>query len=309
MFQFKQSAYLGLLVFAGLATGAQAQVLESGASKPQLGDPARGFSYFLGLGKQTTHYSEHSEIGIRSESKSSTALLITGALYAVHPDFLVSLDNASSFAPANTTETWLATGATLPYEFDEVNHLYEQRAVNGPLLQTNRFSLSQNNTRLLAHYRATGPLFLVGGVNFHSQSFKRFKYQVFQPDFVDARYVNATTVVEETSSELLAEIGVALESERVKDTPTHYSLRASVAKPLWRQLQNTGAPDLRFNSTVGWDVNLEGRYSVAINSVAHIGGWAQYSFAERGRQSYGSQELPVAHTRSVAYGIELLWKL
>lgn len=309
MFQFKPSVFLIASVLAGLSMGAQAQVSESSGTKLPLSDPARGFSYFLGLGKQTTHYSEHVSVGIRSESKSSSALLITGALYAVHPDFLVSLDNASSFAPSNTTETWLATGTTLPYEVDTVNHVYEPRAVNGALLQTNRFSLSQNNTRLLAHYRATGPLFLVGGANFHTQSFKRFKYQVFQPNFVDTSLVNATTVVEETSSELLAEIGVALESERVKETPTHYSLRASVAKPVWRQLQNTGYPDLSFNSTVGWDFNLEGRYSVAINSVAHIGGWAQYSFAERGRQNYGPDELPVAHTRSVAYGIELLWKL
>lgn len=268
----------------------------------------RGFSYFVGLGQQTTHYSETATtVGVRSTASTRSALLVAGALYAVHPDVLVALDNTSTFAPGNTTERWQATGATLPFEVDTVNHVYEARPVNGPLLQLNRFSLSQNSTRILAHYRAMSDVFLVGGATFHTQSFKRFSYNVLQPDFIQS--ANSQTVVEESSNEVLAEVGLAMESERVKKVPTHYSLRVSVATPLWRRLDNTGAPDVTFNSTKGWDFNLEGRYSVAIHDLLHIGAWTQYAFSERGRQVQGVDELPMAHTRSLAYGIELLWKL
>jgi hypothetical protein len=127
-----------------------------------------------------------------------------------------------------------------------------------------------------------GPVFLVGGVDFHSQSFKRFSFNVLQPLVVNTP---SNSVVEESCSEVLGELGVALESERVKDAPRHYSLRASMARLLWRRLDNTNAADRVFTGTKGWDLNLEGRYSMAI------------------------YELPSARLRSLSYGLELLWKL
>lgn len=288
----------------GFGVGAQ----DSATTQFQSGqDNGRGFSYFVGLGRQSTTYTEDSSLGVHSSSSSKSALLITGALYAIHSDFLVALDNVSSFAPANTNENWTATGSTLPYE--TAPGVYEPRAVIGPLLQVNRFNLAQNNTRLLAHYRLAGPWFALGGINFHTQSFKRFNYDVKQPEFIDTRYVNAKTVVEETSSEVLAELGTAWESERVKGSPNHYSLKATIGLPVWRRLENTGAPDVVFDGVKGWGVNVEGRYSVAVHSIAHVGVWAQYSFAERGRQSFGALELPKAHTISRSIGMELLWKL
>lgn len=270
------------------------------------GSNERGFSYFLGLGHQRTHYSEDAAT-VRAKSSVSTgsALLITGALYAIKPDFLVSLDNTSTFAPGNSTETWRATSSTVPY-YNTSTQLIEDRAVNGPLLQQNRYTLSQSSTRAMAFYRASGPLFLIGGANLHTQSFRRYSYQILQPAVV----ANPTnSVVEETSSEVLAEVGVGLESERVRRAANHYSVRATVGRPVWRSLTNTNAPDLTFTGTQGWDVGLEGRYSVAIHDIAHLGLWGQYLFSERARQVQGYAELPKTHTRSTAVGIELLWKL
>lgn len=270
------------------------------------GSSDRGFSYFLGVGHQATHYSENAAtVRARSSVSSSSALLITGAMYAVRPDLLVSLDNTSTFAPGISTETWRATSSTVPF-YNTTTELVEDRAVDGPLLQQNRFSLAQTSTKALAHYKVADQMFVVGGANFHTQSFRRFSYKILQPAVVADP---ANSVVEETSSEVLAQVGLALESERVKNTPRHYSLHATVGLPVWRSLTNTNAPDLTFNGIKGWDVCLEGRYSIAIHEVAHIGGWAQYNFSERGRQVQGYSELPLTHTRSVAYGVELLWKL
>ncbi|HEX5354752.1 MAG TPA: hypothetical protein VFW93_00945 [Aquabacterium sp.] len=229
---------------------------------------------------------------------------MTGALYAVHPDFLFTLDNTSNFAPGTSTESWFATSGTMPYAVSPT--VIEDRPVNGPLLQQNRFSLSQNLTRLLAHVRTQGPWFVLGGVNFHAQSYKRFGFQVLQPAVVNAP---ADAVVDESTSEVLLEAGVALESERVKHADRHYSLRFSMAKPVWRRLDNTAWPDVTFTGTSGWDARLEGRYSVAVHELVHVGGWAQYLYAQRGSQIRGAYELPLTHTRSVAFGLEVLWKL
>ena len=293
------------IIIMGLALGACCQGLAFAEAQGFGLSHDRGFSYFLGVGRQTLHYSEEAAmVRARSSARASSALLITGAVYAVHPDLLVALDNTTTFAPSTATESWRATASTVPYAVSSTQ--IEDRAVNGPLLQTNRFSLSQSNTRVLAQYRVRGPWFWVGGLAFRSQSFKRYRFDVLQPNVVN---MPTSSVVEESSSEVLGELGLALESERVKDVPRHYGLRLSVATPFWRRLDNTSASDISFKGTKGWDLNLEGRYSFAINDMAHIGGWAQYAFSERGRQIKGFYELPRSQTRSTAIGIELLWKL
>lgn len=266
----------------------------------------RGFSYFLGLATQHTTYSERADT-VRASSSASvrSALLVTGALYAVHPDLLLALDHTSNFAPGSSVETWRATSSTVPY-LNTGNNTIEDRAVNGPLLQQNRFSLSQNVTRLTGHYRVKDDWFSLLGMQFHTQSFKRYAFHILQPNVVSTP---SNSVVEESASEMVLEAGLALESERVKSAPSHYSLRATIGTPIWRRLDNTNAPDVRFDSAKGLDLNIEGRYSLALSQVAHIGGWAQYGFSQRASQIQGRYELPRAHVRTLSYGLELLWKL
>ncbi len=289
------TALMATLFAAALTSQVTAQTLPE--FKPS---SDRGFSYFLGLARQTTAYSERPSADILglhviTANKTRSAMLVSGALYAFNDVLLLSLDNHSTFAPATSTERW--------------------REGQGALLQTNRFNLSQSNTRALGYLRARNDLFWTGGVNFRSQSFKRYDFQS-----TDSRIdVSDSTPTEESSSEVVAEIGLAIEGERVKRSDRHYGFRVSVGTPLWRQTTNTSYPGLTFSKRHGWDVNVEGRYSWALNDIAHLGLWGKYTFSERAaeRLSYISRttqaarvaELPLSHLRSTTLGVELLWKL
>ena len=95
-----------------------------------LGD--KGFSYFIGLSQLHSHYREDVHLmPIRSKVTASSPLLVTGALYAVTPDWLLSLDNETTFAPRAATETWTATGPVVAGV-----------TVTSPTLQTDQFRLS-----------------------------------------------------------------------------------------------------------------------------------------------------------------------
>ncbi len=295
---------LSAMAITALSATAQAQSLPE--FKPS---PDRGFSYFLGLAQQTTSYSEKPSIfKVSMATKTRSAMLVSGALYAFNDDLLMSLDNLSTFAPVSSRETWLARSSTLPVKDPDTGNWVET-PVTGPLLQTDRFSLSQSNTRVLGYLRSMNHTFFVGGLNFRSQSFKRYDFKVYQKQIVGEQ----PTPTEETSSELVAELGVAFESERVKATATHYGARVTVGTPLWRRTTNTNYPDLVFDHRGGWDANVEGRYSWSLTEIVHMGVWGKYTFSERSSQVFtdgGDKfELPRSHLRSTTVGVELLWKL
>lgn len=265
------------------------------------GSASRGFSYFLGIAQQSATYSEKpSLVAVSTSSKTKSAMLVSGALYAFNDDVLLSLDNLSTFAPATSMERWRDNNG-------------------GALLQSNRFSLSQSNTRAMGYLRTHKDTFVVGGLSLRSQSFKRYDFQITDLDTTIADPVPT----EEASSEVVAEVGLAIDSERVKESENHYGMRLTVGTPLWRRLTNTQYPGLDFDSRQGWDANLEGRYSWAIAKYAHLGLWGKYSFSHRGAQRIGyteldtntqistrrTAEIPSANLRTTTIGIELLWKL
>ncbi|MDZ7855245.1 hypothetical protein [Sphaerotilus sp.] len=257
----------------------------------------KGFSYFIGLSQLHSHYREDvSLMPIRSKVTASSPLLVTGALYAVTPDWLLSLDNETTFAPRTATETWQATGPVVAGV-----------TLSSPTLQTNRFRLSSSRTRMLVHHRWQDQFFLLGGPEFHSQSFRRYAYESGPDGLV--RIVNGQTS-EETSAEVVLALGAAIESEAVRHQPQHYSLRAMVGVPVWRRVESTSSPQARFTGLGGYDLTLEARYSRAVLDDVHLGGWVKFSRAERSRDTAGaSLELPRSRLDGLAVGLELLWKL
>lgn len=279
-----------------LCTGLAALAAES-AAPAALTLSDKGFSYFVGVARQDVRYRETgSFLPFRSEATSSSPLLITGALYAVTDDLLFSVDSESTFYPNRTTETWSATAP-----------VFNGVPLNSPVLQTNGFSLNQAQLQLLGQYRVSGPWFGSGGLTFRTQSFKRFSFKPGPDGAVDTP---ANTTVEESSGEVLLQLGLALESEQVRQADRHYGLRATVGLPLWRRVENTNTPTLQFNGTRGWDLALEGRYSMAVRQNVHLGGWGKWTLAQRGRQSAGPDaELPESRQQILSYGLELLWKL
>lgn len=277
------------LALAGSALTAEAQT----APKPKAED--RGFSYFMGVGRYSqTQREAPSVVPVRSKATADSPLLVTGALYAIDVDRLLSLDAETTFAPSSTTERWTATAATVG-----------GTTLTSNLLQTNRFSVQQNNTRLLFQQRLSGPWFAAGGMSFHMHSFKRFGFAAGPDNAVNL----PPGAVDETVSEVLLNAALVLESEHVRGSTRHYGLRVGLARPLWRRVQNTAFPDNDFNGTSGWNAAIAGRYSVAVHPNMHLGGWAQVMRSERSGQRQGNVELPRSRTVGLSYGAELLWKL
>lgn len=277
---------------ASLLGSVTAQAAESVPSKDVSN---QGFSYFMGLGQMQSTYQEAvSILPVKSKAKSSSLILLSGALYVLDENYLLSLDSLSTFYPGSSNESWTATAP-----------VFNGITLTSPLLQQNSFSLSVSNTQLALHKRIAGDWFVFGGPTFASSSFKRYAF-IAGPDRA-TNITNAT--VEESSSELLGNIGLALESGQVRDTETHYSLRASAGTPLWRRLQNTSAPNAMFTSTQGYDLALEGRYSWSIHSKVQLGTWGRVSHSYRGKEVQGRLEMPANTLDNLGVGVELLWKL
>lgn len=273
---------------------AQAQGAAGAVAAPTVSD--RGYSYFVGLARQHMRYREFvSSLPIESRASASNAMVVAGALFPLNAQWMVSLDSATTFLPGRSGETWRATA-------DTVNGI----ALTSRVLQTNRFSLSENATQILGHYRLQGPAFALGGLQLRNQSFKRFAF-VSGPDGVAATPGGAT--VEESISEVMLQAGAALESETVRGQSHHYSVRALLGVPLWRRLTNTQNPALQFKRSAGLDVSLEGRYSWAVTPAIQLGGWGRWVHSGRSREVLGNFEAPKSRYGSVAYGVEALWKL
>lgn len=257
----------------------------------------QGFSYFMGLGQLQSRYQESVSImPVKSKAQSSSLILISGALFAVNEEYLMSLDSMTTFYPNTATESWNATTAT----FNGIK-------LTNPLLQQNSYNLSVSNTQLYLHKRIEGDFFVFGGPSFASNSFRRYSFAQ-GPDKAIA--TPSSTTVEETSSEFLANVGIELESSQVRNAPNHYSIRLSAATPLWRRLQNTSLPQYVFSSAKGYDLGVEGRYSWAIHKNVQLGGWGRVAHSYRDKQLIGTTvELPASTLDTFGYGLELLWKL
>jgi len=265
-------------------------------SAGELASADKGFSYFIGLARQNIHYRETgATLPFQSDARSGSALLVTGALYAVNPQLLLSLDAETTFYPGDTTEQWTARSDS----FGGV-------ALSSRLLQTNGFNLAQSRTQLLGHYRLQQPWFGLGGLAMHTQSFRRYSFKA-GPD--DAVATPSGTTVEESTAEVLLNLGVGLESEQVRGEANHYGVRATLGVPLWRRLRNTTVPGVQFDGRSGVDLALEGRYSWAVHRNIHIGLWGQWLLSQRGQQAVDRVEVPKSRFDSLSYGLELLWKL
>ena len=208
---------------------------------------------------------------------------------------LFSVDSEITIAPGRSTETWTATAPA-----------FNGITLTSPVLQRNGFSLNQTNLQLLGHYRVTGPWFASAGFVARTLAFQRFLF-VAGPD--NAVSTPSGTTVQEDAAELILQLGAALESERVRKSDSHYSLRALAGVPVWRRVRNTSVPELSFDKPGGWDLALEGRYSMAVRDSVHVGLWGKWSLTHRPRQTLGLVELPVSRMTGLNYGIELLWKL
>lgn len=255
-----------------------------------------GFSFFLGLGAQTASYREESSLlPVRSKATTTSPLIVSGALYAINPDLLFSVSNIATFAPGDTTETWTATSTD-----------FNGQTLANRVVQRNGFSLTQNTTQVAGYYRLSDNWFAVAGPSLHTQTFKRYSFTQGVDHAVD---LPTDRTIEESTNEILANLGVALESARVRGKDAHYGLRAMLGLPIWSRTTNTEWPDVHFKSSSGYELAFEGRYSRAIFKDIHAGLWGQWMTSQRRRSTQESLKLPENRLSSFGYGFELLWKL
>jgi len=256
----------------------------------------KGFSYFMGIARQENRYIETGSIlPFKSETRGGAPMLVSGALYALSEQVLMSLDNETTFYPDRSTETWSATAAT-----------FNGQVLTSPVLQTNGFNLQQSKTQLLGYYRVQDAWFGLAGAALRTQSFKRYS---FHPGPDNAVATPSNTTVEESIAEVMFNAGFGIDSEQVRGQANHYSLRATLGVPVWRRLTNTTAPQTVFNGKSGFDATVEGRYSWAVSPHIHLGLWGSWSMLRRSQQTLGSLEMPRARLNTLGYGVEALWKL
>ena len=255
-----------------------------------------GFSYVMGLGGQSFRYEEKAaSLPVNSVGRSSGPLLVTGAVYELPGGHLFSLDNETTFYPGRGSETWRSR-----------SDVFNGAALSNRELQRNAFSLRQSHTQLGGLWRVTPTVFASGGVALRALSFKRYSFFI-GPDA--AVSTPAGTTVEESVSEVLGTVGVALESGPLRGQAVHYGLRVALGVPLWRRVENTSQPQASFQGTGGWDLAVEGRYSRAVWHHVHLGAWGKWAISQRGVQTQGATlELPASRLHSLAVGLELLWK-
>jgi hypothetical protein len=272
------------------------------ADLPQVAPVESGYSYFIGMARQRLTYQEHvATLPVRSKAVVNNPLLVSGALYALKPDLLFSLDNETSFAPASGREHWTAPVGT-PFP----NGSLPAIVTTVPTIQTNGVRISDSTTRLLAQLRWQGPWFVSTGPAFHSQSFRRFSFEAG----ADQAVATPTGTIEETSAEVLWHLGAGYESERVRSVPVHLGWRAGLAVPVWRKVENTAYPGTVFGSTRGgYDLGIEGRASIALIDHVHLGVWGRLQTSRRPVDRQGRLELPRTHQGNQSIGVELLWKL
>jgi hypothetical protein len=259
-----------------------------------------GYSYLLGLARMDHTYREFPRsLPVQSKVRTSSPMLATGALYAVHPGLLFSLSSEVTYFPDTARETWTATGAS-----------FNGLTLTDRVLQTNQASFSHSDTRLHGLYRVNDQGFVVGGPSVRTQSFRRHSFEVGADNAVS---LPRSTTVEETSTEVMFSLGLGVESGGVKGRSSHYSARALVSVPMIRKVENTNHPGVTFDGTRGYDLSLEGRYSLAVHPGMHVGLWGRWSEVRRSAQSQTSGtttlELPRHEQSALGYGIELLWKL
>ncbi|MDQ5898604.1 MAG: hypothetical protein RL223_3161 [Pseudomonadota bacterium] len=312
-------AGLGLVWLASLAPSAQAQEaaapvaaggggLSAGALRLRalFDEPAsdKGFSYFIGLGQHVQRYEERASLSdVRSQVTTRSPMLVAGALYVLGPDLMFSMDSLSTFAPGRGPERWHAG-----------SNPFNGTPLQDTLLQTNQFSLSTNQVLLAGHRRLlpAAPWFGTAGLGFRNLNFKRFDFHAGVDQVVDLP--TDQTVIED-SAEVLLHAGLSLDSEQVRGAPSHHGLRITVATPVWRRVENSQFPLQRYSDSFGgWDLSLEGRYSVAVLPQVHVGGWARAATLQRQRirvplADGRTSELPRSRLDSLSWGLELLWKL
>ena len=155
----------------------------------------------------------------------------------------------------------------------------------------------------MLHKRIDGGWFVMAGPNFATNAFRRNAFVAVSGVAI------SNSTIEESASEILANLGIGFESEQLRNSPTHYSFSLTAGLPVWRRLQNTDVPDVVFSSTDGYDIALEGRYSWALRKDAHVGLWGRLSSSIRGSQTIGAAELPDTRLDTANFGLDLLWKL
>ena len=145
----------------------------------------------------------------------------------------------------------------------------------------------------------------MAGASARSLSFKRFS---FQQGTDKAVALSSARTVEESLSEVGAELGLACASESVRRRGEHIGARVTLGLPLWCRLENTNVPDLQFGRASGFDFTAEGRYSRQVYPNVHLGIFGQYPCVTRASQTIGSAEMPKSRPNVLNIGLELLWK-
>lgn len=249
-----------------------------------------GYSYFT-VGMENITY-EESFTNISSSVDVSSMVINTGGIYVINDKFDFSIDALATFSPDASEENWNLSGSAL---------------------QKNKFEYTRASTNVQLHYKYTPEFRFLAGPSFSYQTYKRYSFEALDPrvEVIDG-------VVEENTTDLFFDVGVAYESAAVANVPWRYSLKALVGYPVWSEAKNTNYDGVKFSPS-GYRYSLSGNISFEVLTGVHLGLYAAYHFDQRdedgGKHFFGSDgvtrevSLPEAKTTNATLGAQVIWNL
>jgi len=252
-----------------------------------------GYSYFT-VGAENVTYEEKIRVGsntIKSKADVTSTVINSGGIYTINEMFDFSIDALATFSPSDAEESWNLGGAPA---------------------QKNKFEYSRASTNVQLHYKYTPEFRLLAGPAFSYQAYKRYSFEA-----LDSRVDVPEGVVEENSTDIFLDLGMAYESAPVKNTPWRYSLKALVGYPLWSEAKNTQYEGVTFSPS-GYRYSLSGNISFEVVTGVHLGVYASYRYDQRdedGPENFTADGttsavyLPEAATTNLTIGAQAIWKL
>ena len=233
-------------------------------------------------------YLKGEQVAVKSKIDVTNPVYISGGLIRFSDKWDLSMDLASTLKPNVTQEEWLDRG-------------------NDSVIVNNYATIMSNSLKFLLHYKLTNQHRLTAGVSYILNIFKRFN----DPD------AGTTTLVEETSTSAILNIGYWFESNTAALDGFRIKYEITAGLPVYQNVTNTAAPDLKYDNTAGFNFDTSLYVGYKVYKGLEIGLFGSYYYMYRDGETKTitdsdgkSQDViwPTNITQNLKTGLQVTWK-
>ena len=236
-------------------------------------------------GDNGRQYKTDEKVAVKSESKSTNIVYVSGGLIEMTPKWDLSMDFASTLKPQIVDEEW------------------NDRSDDSTIMKNNSTIFSNSMTFLL-HYKLTDNHRITFGANYILNVFKRFS---------DPDENGNQDLTEETVATLMADIGYWFESAPVtRSEGFRLKYNLTFGLPIYENVTNTGAPGVEITDTAGYNIDTSVYVGYTLFKGLEVGVFTSYSYMYRDGDTtnYKGQQIiwPTNITQAVRGGLQVAWK-